>query len=116
MGLRDRVTANLFASSDSFLTREGSEHTYSRGATSATVNLYRADLQPVVVNDSSGQLTEIILASFRGLTTDLARFDTPREGDRITDGTLTYEVRPVVDKCYYTIGGMTHIHAKRIKT
>jgi hypothetical protein len=59
-------------------------------------------------------LTEVILASFRGLNAGLATFGKPARGDRLTDGTLVYEVQPLVDKCFYTVGGMLHIHAKRI--
>lgn len=100
----------------SLLDQTGSDWTYSRGATSATVTLYKSDgPPPAVVEVAPGQLTEIDQASFRGLTADLTAFTEPRRGDRIQDATEAYEVWPMADKCYYTVGGMIHIHAKRVK-
>lgn len=99
----------------SFVAREGSDWSYSRGPTSGTVTLYRADLPPVLIDNGNGQLTEIIMASFRGLWSEFtALFEKPLRGDKITDGTTTYEVQPITDKCYYTVGGLLHIHAKRV--
>ena len=100
---------------DSFLAREGSNWTYTRpGQAAATIKFYKADLPPTLIDNGTGQLTEIIMASFRGLFTALAAFDKPLRGDKITDGTLTYEVQPIIDKCFYTVGGLVHIHAKRV--
>ena len=114
MGLEDRVTGNLMATTDSFLSREGSDWTYSRATQTATIRFYKADVLPALVDTGTGQLTEIIMASFRGLASSLTAFDKPQHGDKITDGTLTYQVQPVIDKCFYTVGGLIHIHAKRI--
>lgn len=98
-----------------FVEREGSDWTYSRGQTTATVTLYKADLPPMLIDNGMGQVTEIIMASFRSLFSEFsAVFDKPLRGDKITDGTTNYEVQPLTDKCYYTIGGLLHIHAKRV--
>lgn len=112
-GLQDRVATRMMGAGD-FLAREGSDWTYTRGATTGTIAFYKADLPPSLVDSGTGQLTEVIMASFRGLFTSLAAFDKPLRGDKITDGTLTYEVQPIIDKCYYAVGGLVHIHAKRV--
>ena len=96
------------------LDQTGSDWTYSRATLTATVELFKSDLPPTLVDTGTGQLTEIIMASFRGLASSLTAFDKPQHGDKITDGTLTYQVQPVIDKCFYTVGGLIHIHAKRI--
>lgn len=101
----------------SLLDQTGSDWTYSRGGTSEAIRLYQADLPPEVTETASGQVTEIIMASFRGVAADFpAVFANPQSGDRITNGTLTYQVQPLIDKCFYTVGGLIHIHAKRIAT
>lgn len=113
MALSD-VGENIAAS---LLAQTGSEWTYSRGSISSTLQLYKADLQPEVVESGTGQVTEIIMASFRGVAaTFAALFEKPAVGDRVTNGTLTYQVQPIVDKCFYTVGGLIHIHAKRVAT
>lgn len=111
MALSD-VGTNLVTS---LLAETGSNWTYSRGPTTGTVEFYKADLPPVIVDNGMGQATEIIMASFRGLaSTFTALFDKPLRGDKLTDGTTSYEVQPILDKCYYTVGGLIHLHAKRV--
>lgn len=92
--------------------RTGTEWTYNRGITSDTITFYKSEQPPQVMSNDKGEIIEVILATFRGLTADLSAFGfKPQDGDRITDGTSVFEVRPLVDKCYYTVGGMVHIHA-----
>lgn len=110
MALSD-VGTNL---ATSLLAATGSNWTYSRGATTGTISFYKSDLPPTLIDNGAGQVTEIIMASFRGLFSSLSAFGNPARGDRITDGTTTWEVQPVLDKCFYTVGGMVHIHAKRV--
>ena len=118
MALSD-VGANIAAS---LLEQTGSDWTYSRGSVSGTFQLYKSDLPPEVVESGNGQVTEIIMVSFRGLAamasrnsrTFAALFEKPAVGDRITNGTLTYQVQPIFDKCFYTVGGLIHIHAKKV--
>lgn len=113
MALSD-VGANI---ATSLLAQTGSEWTYSRAPVSGTVNFYKSDLPPMIVEGGQGQVTEITMASFRGLVSEFqALFSTPLRQDRITDGTTTYEVQPMVDKCFYVVGGLIHIHAKQVKT
>lgn len=115
MGMAERVSASLMASSDSFLSREGSEWTYSRGAVTDTITLYKSDQQPVVVDDGSGNLTEILMVDFRGLTADFSGFSRPQAGDKITDGTDTFLVSPKIGtKAYHTVGSMIHIYTKQV--
>ena len=97
------------------LSNSGSDWTYSRGATTGTLNFHKSDLPPAIVDNGKGQATEITMASFRGLVSEFeALFAKPQTGDKITNGTLTYGVQPVLDKCFYVVDGMMHIHAKRI--
>ena len=97
------------------LSNSGSEWTYSRGATTGTINFYKSDLPPAIVDNGKGQATEITMASFRGLVSEFeALFAKPQSGDKITDGTLSYGVQPVLDKCFYVVGGLIHVQAKRI--
>lgn len=111
MGLSD-VGARI---ATSLLAQTGSAWTYSRGATTGTINFYKSDLPPAIVDNGKGQATEITMASFRGLVSEFeALFAKPQTGDKITDGTLTYGVQPVLDKCFYVVDGLMHIHAKRI--
>lgn len=111
MALSD-VGTNL---ATSLLYATGSDWAYSRGQTSGTVSFYRADLPPLIVDNGMGQAVEVIMTSFRGLLSEFtALFEKPLRGDKITDGTTTYEVQPIQDKCYYTVGGLLHIHAKRV--
>lgn len=99
----------------SLLDQTGSDWTYSRGPTTGTVTFYKADLPPVLIDNGSGLITEVVMASFRGVAaTFLGLFGKPLKFDRITDGTKSYEVNPIVDKCYYTVGGLIHIHAKEV--
>lgn len=112
MALSD-VGARIAAS---LLEQTGSDWTYSRGATTGTISFYKSDLPPIIVDGGNGQITEVIMATFRGLFTALAAFGNPARGDRITDGTATFEVQPILDKCFYTVGGMVHIHTKRVAT
>lgn len=101
----------------SLLAQTGSDWEYSRGPTNATIRFYKADLPPIIIDGGNGQLTEILMASFRGIAADFPDdLGHPTRGDRITNDTLTYEVQAVVDKCWYTIGGMIHIHAKKVAT
>lgn len=115
MGLQERVSGALMASSDSFLSREGVTWTYTRGLITATIRFYQSDEPPALLDTGEGHLVEIILARFRGLTSDLEQFETPLKGDKIDNGVLFYEVVPNVDKCFYTIGSLIHIHAKRVR-
>lgn len=111
MALSD-VGTNL---TTSLLDQTGSDWSYSRGVTTGTLKLYRSDLPPMIVDGGAGQAVEVIMASFRGLATDFAAlFATPGRGDRITNGVLNYEVQPIMDKVFYTVGGLIHIHAKRV--
>jgi hypothetical protein len=99
----------------SLLAQTGSNWTYTQANTTGTLSLYKGDLPPVIVDNGMGQVTEIIMASFRGLRSDFeALCANPLRGDKLTDGTTTYNVQPILDKCFYTVGGMIHIHAKRV--
>lgn len=99
---------------EALLEDSGSNWTYSRGATRATISLYKSDQPPIAIDQGSGLIVEVIQTSFRGLVSSFADFGNPKQGDKITDGASTYEVRPVADKCYYTIGGLIHIHAVQV--
>lgn len=114
MGLADRVSASLMGS-DSFLSREGSAFTYSRGASIATITFYKSDQPPFLMDDGQGMTTEILMTDFRGSVASLAAFVTPQQFDRITDGTTVYEVQPKIgNKVYHIVGGMVHIYTKRV--
>lgn len=91
----------------------GTEWTYSRGSQSEAISFLKTEQPPLTIENSTS-VTEIIIASFRCLTSALVDFGKPKSGDKLTNGTLTFEVRPIVDKCYYTVGGMTHIHTQQV--
>ncbi len=112
--MANMLDAAIAHASSVMLTHAGSDWTYRRGQQTDTVTLNKSDQQPVVTDNGSGLITEVITASFRGVASDLSDFGEPKRGDKITDGTLTYEVRPIVDKCFYTVGSLIHIHAQRV--
>lgn len=109
MALSD-VGANL---ATSLLEQTGSEWTYKRGPLCETVRFYKSEGAPVAI-ENGGQVTEQIIVTFRGLTSSLAAFGPPQSGDSVSNGTSIYTVRPLIDKCYHTVGGMIHINAKQV--
>lgn len=87
--------------------------TYKRGIQTASITFVKSDLPPQII-DSGGHITEMIVSVFRCVVSDFTAFGTPQSGDKITDGTNTYSVQALADKCYHTIGGMLHINTKQV--
>lgn len=96
------------------LAKTGSSWTYKRGIQTATLTLFKSDQPPVVIDQGNGLVIEATVVSFRGKVSDFTAFEKPKNGDKITDGTATFEVMQLGDKCYYTVGGLMHIHTKQV--
>ena len=114
MSFREDVTTRMMSGTGSFLTREGSDWTYSRGTSSATIRFFLSDEPMVSVDNGSGMLMEATQASFRGLYSDMGSFGDPQRYDRLTDGATVYEVSSNGSRCFDVTGTMIHIHAKQV--
>lgn len=115
MGLAERVSASLMGGSDSFLSREGSDYTYSRGSLSRTIRFYKSDQLSQIVDDGTGMVTEVVNFEFRGLSADLSPFGAAKSGDLISGSTEAFKVLPKLnEKCYHTVGSMVHIYTKQV--
>ena len=99
------------------LVEGGESFTYTRGFTDATVTLRRSTLPSQLMESGDGMITEVRPVDFIGLTSALP-YDPPARGDRITDGTRTWEVVPTTsEKVFRRITKtMTRIHAQEIAT
>ena len=97
------------------LAEAGVSCVYIRGNETTSITLRKSTLQPVIVDDGTGHLTEIQPVDFIGRTITMP-YDPPLQGDRITRGGETFEVKPVLsEKCYRRISPqMTRLHCKRV--
>lgn len=97
------------------LANAGSVCTYTRGASSASVTMYKAHQQPQVVDDGNGLLVEVMMTDFHCNPSALPSGD-PVAGDTIAVGGKTYKVLPLVgDKVFYKISdNKIRIHTKQV--
>lgn len=98
-----------------FLEETGKDCVYIRGSSTATVNLRKSKMPPVLIDDGTGHIVEVVPVAFIGLTRELP-FDPPIDGDRIKVGGETFEVLPTIsEKCFRRISDpMTRIHCKKV--
>jgi hypothetical protein len=97
------------------LAEAGTACVYIRGSSTASVTLRKSTLQPVIVDNGAGHLSEVQPVDFIGRTSQLP-FDPPISGDRIKIGDESFEVNPLIsEKCFRRISPqMTRIHCKRV--
>jgi hypothetical protein len=68
--------------------------TYTRGATSLSLTA-SAGQPPAAVVESSGLVTEVVIRDYLIEAADITALSDPLTGDRITEGTRTFEVLPL---------------------
>lgn len=95
------------------LAEAGSDFSYIRDGESTTVTLRKAN-QPSAFIEVDGVQIELISTDFIGLAAELP-YSIPRKGDRITDGTTTWEVQPTVSEKPYRMlaDQIIRIHARQ---
>lgn len=97
------------------LAQAGTVCTYSRGASSISVTMYKAEQPSQVVDSGNGLVTEIIVVDFHAKPADIT-FGDPATGDLIVTGGKTYKVLPLVsDKPFFKVSDYKiRIHTKRV--
>lgn len=101
---------------DDLLDEAGRSMTYFRDRVSAgTVTMSKHQQQSQYIDNGQGGVIEITPVDFLAKTSTLP-FDPPLKGDKIVDGTATYEVLPTVsEKVFRRISPqMTRIHTKQV--